>query len=135
MHDLRHTFATERVGLMGIEELRALIVATCNHNRLGPQSSQFWDQNKCNYLITQNRIKCNWDHIIYNWDRNHPFETELNATINLALETKALISIRKIGILNYARSTIRASQKVKLPMNRLKSLRNKENERVGDLKS
>jgi integrase/recombinase XerD len=25
MHDLRHTFATERVGLMGIEELRALI--------------------------------------------------------------------------------------------------------------
>ena len=25
LHDLRHTFATERVGLMGIEELRALI--------------------------------------------------------------------------------------------------------------
>jgi integrase/recombinase XerD len=25
MHDLRHTFATERVGLMGIEELRALM--------------------------------------------------------------------------------------------------------------
>ncbi len=25
MHDLRHTFATERVGLMGIEELRALL--------------------------------------------------------------------------------------------------------------
>jgi integrase/recombinase XerD len=24
IHDLRHTFATERVGLMGIEELRAL---------------------------------------------------------------------------------------------------------------
>ena len=24
-HDLRHTFATERVGLMGIEELRALM--------------------------------------------------------------------------------------------------------------
>ena len=24
LHDLRHTFATERVGLMGIEELRAL---------------------------------------------------------------------------------------------------------------
>jgi len=25
LHDLRHTFATERVGLMGIEELRALM--------------------------------------------------------------------------------------------------------------
>ncbi len=25
IHDLRHTFATERVGLMGIEELRALM--------------------------------------------------------------------------------------------------------------
>jgi integrase/recombinase XerD len=25
IHDLRHTFATERVGLMGIEELRALL--------------------------------------------------------------------------------------------------------------
>jgi integrase/recombinase XerD len=25
LHDLRHTFATERVGLMGIEELRALL--------------------------------------------------------------------------------------------------------------
>jgi integrase/recombinase XerD len=25
MHDLRHTFATERAGLMGIEELRALM--------------------------------------------------------------------------------------------------------------
>ena len=25
MHDLRHTFATERVGLIGIEELRALM--------------------------------------------------------------------------------------------------------------
>jgi integrase/recombinase XerD len=25
MHDLRHTFATERVGLMGLEELRALM--------------------------------------------------------------------------------------------------------------
>ncbi len=25
MHDIRYTFATERVGLMGIEELRALM--------------------------------------------------------------------------------------------------------------
>lgn len=25
IHDLRHTFATERVGVMGIEELRALM--------------------------------------------------------------------------------------------------------------
>jgi len=31
IHDLRHTFATERVGLMGIEELRAL---------MGPQNIQ-----------------------------------------------------------------------------------------------
>jgi integrase/recombinase XerD len=30
LHDLRHTFATERVGLMGIEELRALM----GHNSL-----------------------------------------------------------------------------------------------------
>lgn len=28
LHDLRHTFATERVGLMGIEELRALMEHT-----------------------------------------------------------------------------------------------------------
>ncbi len=27
IHDLRHTFATERVGLMGIEELRALMAS------------------------------------------------------------------------------------------------------------
>jgi hypothetical protein len=112
-----------------------IVVATHNTNRSGPQSSEFWDQIKCNYPITRDQIICNWDHIIYNWDRNHRFETELNATVNLALETNALISICKIGILNYARATIRASRKVKLPMNRLKSLRSKENEREGDLKS
>jgi hypothetical protein len=28
-----------------------LVVATCNHNRSGPQSSQFWDQIKCNYPV------------------------------------------------------------------------------------
>jgi Glutathione S-transferase, N-terminal domain len=28
-----------------------LAVATCNHNRSGPQSSQFWDQIKCNYPV------------------------------------------------------------------------------------
>jgi integrase/recombinase XerD len=34
MHDLRHTFATERVGLMGIEELRALMGHTNIHTTL-----------------------------------------------------------------------------------------------------
>lgn len=34
LHDLRHTFATERVGLMGIEELRALMGHTNIHTTL-----------------------------------------------------------------------------------------------------
>ena len=61
--------------------VQLLPVATHNTNRLGPQSSQFWDQIKCNYPVVWDRIKCNWDHIIYNWDHNHRFETTLSATI------------------------------------------------------
>ena len=42
LHDLRHTFATERVGLMGIEELRALmghesIQTTLRYQKVTPQ--------------------------------------------------------------------------------------------------
>ena len=29
----------------------ALTVATHNHKRMGPQSSRFWDQIKCNYPV------------------------------------------------------------------------------------
>jgi predicted nucleotidyltransferase component of viral defense system len=32
-------------------DLTYLPVATCNHNRSEPQSSQFWDQIKCNYPV------------------------------------------------------------------------------------
>lgn len=45
LHDLRHTFATERVGLMGIEELRALmghesIQTTLRYQKVTPQRAE-----------------------------------------------------------------------------------------------
>ena len=40
----------EKYGLGQYYEV-LLLVATCNHNRVGPQSSQFWDQIKCNYPV------------------------------------------------------------------------------------
>ncbi|MGG6270831.1 tyrosine-type recombinase/integrase [Leptolyngbya sp. AN03gr2] len=46
LHDLRHTFATERVGLMGIEELRALmghrsIQTTLRYQKVTSQRAEF----------------------------------------------------------------------------------------------
>ena len=46
IHDLRHTFATERVGLMGIEELRALmghesIQTTLRYQKVTSQRAEF----------------------------------------------------------------------------------------------
>lgn len=57
MHDLRHTFATERVGLMGIEELRALmghqsIQTTLRYQKVTSQRAETVAQ-KAFSLLTQ----------------------------------------------------------------------------------
>lgn len=45
LHDLRHTFATERVGLIGIEELKALmghksITTTLRYQKVTSQKAE-----------------------------------------------------------------------------------------------
>ncbi|PSN20009.1 recombinase XerC [filamentous cyanobacterium CCP5] len=55
MHDLRHTFATERVGLMGIEELRALmghqsIQTTLRYQKVTSQRAETVAQNALSLL-------------------------------------------------------------------------------------
>jgi integrase/recombinase XerD len=55
IHDLRHTFATERVGLMGIEELRALmghqnIQTTLRYQKVTSQRAETVAQNAFNLL-------------------------------------------------------------------------------------
>ncbi|MBD2628126.1 tyrosine-type recombinase/integrase [Trichormus variabilis] len=55
LHDLRHTFATERVGLMGIEELRALmghesIETTLRYQKVTPQRAEEVAHNAFNNL-------------------------------------------------------------------------------------
>ena len=56
MHDLRHTFATERVGLMGIEELRALmghtnIQTTLRYQKVTSQRAEIIAQAALNRLL------------------------------------------------------------------------------------
>ena len=56
IHDLRHTFATERVGLMGIEELRALmghqnIQTTLRYQKVTSQQAEMAAQTALNKLI------------------------------------------------------------------------------------
>lgn len=58
LHDLRHTFATERVGLMGIEELRALlghqtIQTTLRYQKVTSARAETVAQNAFNKLVTQ----------------------------------------------------------------------------------
>ncbi|NJN37947.1 MAG: tyrosine-type recombinase/integrase [Acaryochloridaceae cyanobacterium CSU_3_4] len=58
LHDLRHTFATERVGLMGIEELRALmghqtIQTTLRYQKVTSQRAETVAQNAFKTLVTQ----------------------------------------------------------------------------------
>jgi integrase/recombinase XerD len=55
MHDLRHTFATERVGLMGIEELRALmghqnIQTTLRYQKVTSQRAETVAQTALSFL-------------------------------------------------------------------------------------
>ncbi len=57
MHDLRHTFATERVGLMGIEELRALmghqnIQTTLRYQKITSQRAETVAQKALDMLIS-----------------------------------------------------------------------------------
>lgn len=59
LHDLRHTFATERVGLMGIEELRALmghanIQTTLRYQKVTSARSEYVAKQALNYLINNN---------------------------------------------------------------------------------
>ncbi len=56
LHDLRHTFATERVGLMGIEELRALmghenIQTTLRYQKVTSLRAEFIAHKALNILI------------------------------------------------------------------------------------
>lgn len=56
IHDLRHTFATERVGLIGIEELRALmghqnIQTTLRYQKVTSQRAEAVTQKAFNALI------------------------------------------------------------------------------------
>jgi integrase/recombinase XerD len=56
MHDLRHTFATERVGLMGIEELRALmghtdIQTTLRYQKITSERAESIAQKAFNQLL------------------------------------------------------------------------------------
>lgn len=57
LHDLRHTFATERVGLMGIEELRALmghqtIQTTLQYQKVTSARAETVAQNAFKTLVT-----------------------------------------------------------------------------------
>jgi integrase/recombinase XerD len=59
IHDLRHTFATERVGLMGIEELRALmghenIQTTLRYQKVTSERAEVAAQNAFKLLQTSN---------------------------------------------------------------------------------
>lgn len=56
LHDLRHTFATERVGLMGIEELRALmghesIHTTLRYQKVTSERAERVAKEAFNYLL------------------------------------------------------------------------------------
>jgi integrase/recombinase XerD len=58
LHDLRHTFATERVGLMGIEELRALmghesILTTLRYQKVTSARAETVAQNALEKLATK----------------------------------------------------------------------------------
>lgn len=58
LHDLRHTFATERVGLMGIEELRALmghqtIQTTLRYQKVTSARAETVAQNAFKTLVTE----------------------------------------------------------------------------------
>ena len=58
LHDLRHTFATERVGLMGIEELRALmghesILTTLRYQKVTSARAKTVAQNALKTLISE----------------------------------------------------------------------------------
>lgn len=58
LHDLRHTFATERVGLMGIEELRALmghqnIQTTLHYQKVTSQQAESAAQKAFNALVPE----------------------------------------------------------------------------------
>ncbi|MGB3788007.1 MAG: tyrosine-type recombinase/integrase [Phormidesmis sp.] len=58
LHDLRHTFATERVGLMGIEELRALmghesILTTLRYQKVTSARAETVAQNALKTLISE----------------------------------------------------------------------------------
>jgi hemerythrin len=48
-HDGLKTKIVDLLQKFSAEE--TLVVATRNHNRLGPQSSRFWDQINCNYPV------------------------------------------------------------------------------------
>ena len=56
LHDLRHTFATERVGLIGIEELRALmghqnIQTTLRYQKVTSERAELAAQTALNKLL------------------------------------------------------------------------------------
>lgn len=56
IHDLRHTFATERVGLMSIEELRALmghqnIQTTLRYQKVTSQQAELAAQKALKSLV------------------------------------------------------------------------------------
>lgn len=58
LHDLRHTFATERVGLMGIEELKALmghenIQTTLRYQKVTSERAEFIAHKALNILINE----------------------------------------------------------------------------------
>lgn len=61
LHDLRHTFATERVGLMGIEELRALmghssILTTLKYQKVTSSRAEQVAKNALQILLKQESL-------------------------------------------------------------------------------